>query len=81
MTKAELIKELEALSATLKGRDLSDASIERITKSVREIKRQVEGPSGYDPTLLRELRGLGKEYWRSIDVDKYIREERDSWDS
>lgn len=29
---------------------------------------------------LRELRGLGKELWRSIDVDKYLEEERNSWD-
>jgi len=28
-----------------------------------------------------ELRGLGKEYWRSIDVDAYIAEERASWGS
>jgi len=28
-----------------------------------------------------ELRGLGKEFWRSIDVDAYLKEERDSWES
>ena len=27
-----------------------------------------------------ELRGLGKELWRSIDVDQYLEEERNSWD-
>jgi len=30
---------------------------------------------------VRELRGLGKELWRSIDVEQYIKEERDSWRS
>jgi len=30
---------------------------------------------------LSELEGLGKEIWEGIDVDQYIREERDSWDS
>jgi len=30
---------------------------------------------------LSELKGLGKETWEGIDVDQYIREERDSWDS
>lgn len=29
---------------------------------------------------IRELRGLGKEVWAGIDVQTYIREERDSWD-
>jgi acyl-CoA reductase-like NAD-dependent aldehyde dehydrogenase len=27
-----------------------------------------------------ELRGLGKELWRGIDVEKYIEEERNSWE-
>lgn len=29
---------------------------------------------------VRELRGLGKELWQGIDVEKYIEEERNSWD-
>ena len=29
---------------------------------------------------IMELRGLGKEFWRSIDVDAYLEAERDSWD-
>ncbi len=27
-----------------------------------------------------ELEGLGKEVWESIDVDRYLEEERNSWD-
>ena len=27
-----------------------------------------------------ELRGLGKEVWKEIDVDAYIENERNSWD-
>ncbi len=27
-----------------------------------------------------ELKGLGKEIWKGIDVEKYINEERNSWD-
>jgi hypothetical protein len=27
-----------------------------------------------------ELEGLGKEIWEGIDVDKYIEQERNSWD-
>jgi hypothetical protein len=29
---------------------------------------------------IMELKGLGKESWRSIDVDEYLRQERASWD-
>ncbi|MFQ6055788.1 MAG: AbrB/MazE/SpoVT family DNA-binding domain-containing protein [Methanosarcinales archaeon] len=28
---------------------------------------------------LKDLKGLGKEIWKDIDVDKYIEEERESW--
>jgi hypothetical protein len=27
-----------------------------------------------------ELEGLGKEIWQDVDVEKYIDEERNSWD-
>lgn len=30
---------------------------------------------------LSELRGIGKGIWEGIDIDQFIREERDSWDS
>ena len=29
---------------------------------------------------IMELQGLGKEIWEGVDVDKYIEEERNSWD-
>jgi len=28
---------------------------------------------------LRELKGLGKSMWRKVDVEKYLRKERDNW--
>jgi antitoxin (DNA-binding transcriptional repressor) of toxin-antitoxin stability system len=37
-----------------------------------------EGRSG--KLTLREGRGLGKEHWRTRDVDAYIRDERSSWE-
>lgn len=30
---------------------------------------------------ITELRGLGKEVWRNIDAQEYIKAERDSWDN
>ncbi len=29
---------------------------------------------------IMELKGLGKEIWEGVDVEKYIDEERNSWD-
>ena len=29
---------------------------------------------------IMELKGLGKEVWQGVDVEKYIDEERNSWD-
>lgn len=29
---------------------------------------------------LLELRGLGKELWKNVDPDEYVRQERSSWD-
>lgn len=29
---------------------------------------------------ITELRGLGKEIWEGVDVEKYINDERNSWD-
>jgi hypothetical protein len=29
---------------------------------------------------ITEFKGLGKELWQGIDVEKYIDEERNSWD-
>lgn len=29
---------------------------------------------------ITQLAGMGKEMWKSVDVDKYIRELRDEWD-
>jgi len=30
---------------------------------------------------LSELKGIGKGTWKGVDIDKFIRVERDSWDS
>ncbi len=31
------------------------------------------------PSSLKNLKGLGKEIWKDIDVDEYIKNERESW--
>lgn len=31
------------------------------------------------PLTLRDLKGLGKEIWKDIDIEDYIKKERESW--
>jgi hypothetical protein len=32
------------------------------------------------PPKITDLKGLGKEVWKDIDVEDYIKKERESWD-
>ena len=40
-----------------------------------------ENPAPQKRGRLSELEGIGKGTWEGIDIDQFIREERDSWDS
>ena len=80
MTKAELLEEIVSLSEAVEGRELSEAELEKVSADVRALKNRINAPKDLDPSRLRELKGLGKELWRSLDVDEYIRRERDYCD-
>ena len=47
--------------------------MERIAAALRQRM-----PAG-KTRRITELKGLGKEIWQDIDVQKYVDEERDSW--
>jgi len=32
-----------------------------------------------EPLSLKDLKGLGKEIWKEVDVEEYIKKERESW--
>jgi hypothetical protein len=51
----------------------------RLIEELLALIRDRLGPSKPQHSIL-ELEGLGKELWRSIDVDQYPEEERNSWD-
>ena len=80
MTKAELLRQIESLSLAVRDKELSDHEIDAFSKSVQQLSEKLVTPSLADRRTLRELKGLGKELWRSTDVDEYIRQERDSWE-
>lgn len=55
--------------------------LERYVK-VLENQVQVVGPKNQSlENPAKRLRGLHKDVWREIDVDQYVRQERESWDS
>ena len=55
-------------------------AIELIARSLDQPVA-VAGPVPQKRGRLSELEGIGKGTWEGIDIDKFIREERDSWDS
>lgn len=67
-----------------------EAIVEEIRSLPVETRKQLitvivdsltETPSTTKKHSLRELRGLGKEIWASIDAQDYVNKERDEWDS
>jgi hypothetical protein len=47
---------------------------------IRELTTQAAGETPAEPPhSIMELRGLGKEIWEGIDAQKYVNDERDSW--
>jgi hypothetical protein len=81
----ELGEELEAIRQALAKRSFSEDKLRRLAEVVERLRELV---SPKDLQAIRqaltkgsilELKGLGKEIWRGIDVDAYIKEERASW--
>ena len=55
-------------------------AIELIQHSLDQSAPEVN-PTPQKRGRLSELKGIGKGTWEGIDIDQFIREERDSWDS
>ena len=74
----ELTKRLEELKQALGQCELQQSQLELIEVQIDKLSDLVtsSAPAGRS---LRELKGLGKENWHSIDVEDYLREERRSW--
>ncbi|MCF8051868.1 MAG: type II toxin-antitoxin system Phd/YefM family antitoxin [Desulfobacterales bacterium] len=54
--------------------------IERAGKKIARLSPIDESPSRSRGRLdFRKAAGLGKEIWKDVDVDAYIRQERDQW--
>ena len=76
--KQRLIARLDALKSAVEEYDLPDQVLEAVYAEMNRVDALF--PAGVKTHSIMELAGLGAEYWRSIDIEKYIREERDSWE-
>ena len=68
---------LDALKKAVKEADLPDEALAAIYLQLNSLD-DVFAP-GTKTHSIMELEGLGKEFWRSVDVEKYLKEERESW--
>jgi hypothetical protein len=59
-------------------RRLPDASPRNSGHSAGQTK-EIERPEGWLQSLL-ELEGLGKEYWKDVDPDEFVRQLREGWE-
>lgn len=76
-SKTLAYRRVDRLIDEIKGMD-DYAKLDLLEKLVKPIKRP-PGKSRKTRSIL-ELKGLGKEVWEGVDVEEYIRKERDSWD-
>ena len=68
-TYVEILERARALT-----HDEQRLLVEELTRLLQESQ-----PPRRKRSIL-EFRGLGKEVWKDVDVEKYIDEERNSWD-
>lgn len=54
-------------------------SPEEQSKLVDELSQFTGKKNGGEHSIL-DLDGLGKDIWQGVDADRYVAEERDSWD-
>ncbi len=62
-------------------RKVQDLTIAEQNQLIEDIKRILFNKNAGQPLRsILELEGLGAEIWKDVDVEKYIEEERNSWD-
>ena len=73
-----MVRALDAIKRAVLQRKLTETDLVEARDALEGL-RAIVARSGEKTHSILELEGLGKEYWRSIDVEKYLKEERESW--
>jgi hypothetical protein len=59
--------------------DLLEASRQLSPEDRRALVDALRSDLGEGDCDIGELEGLGEEVWRDVDVEDYVRQERDAW--
>jgi hypothetical protein len=73
-----MARALDAIKSALLKRKLSEADLAD-ARAALEALRSIVARSGEKTHSIREIEGLGAEYWQGSDVDAFIKRERESW--
>jgi hypothetical protein len=82
MTRAQQLgQKLEEAKRTIEQLEISEPDAQLLDEQINKLLIMIS-----DSSLARqgthsvmEWWGVGKEFWRKMDVDEYIRKERESW--
>ncbi len=76
MSTSDYQKAFDAIIQHIKNLTLED-QIKVIDEVKASIQNKIEGKRLHD---ISEFAGVAKDFWKDVDVEEYIRQERDSWD-
>jgi hypothetical protein len=82
MTRAqELGEKLEEVKKRLEQLEISDPDAQILSEQIDRLLEMVSNPERAPERArsIMEWWGVGKEFWGKMDVDEYIRKERESW--
>lgn len=78
-TEKDVRRQIDDLREILRRKLLSDEELEQLRKDLEAIEKGLKQKPDRPMHSVLELKGLGKELWQSIDVDEYLKQERESW--
>jgi hypothetical protein len=78
-TERDVNRQIDELQHALRRKRLTKDDWEQVRVALEKIKEGLAEKPDLPMHSITELRGLGKEIWQGIDVDEYLKQERDSW--
>ena len=70
------VVELDKITREIEGLDYDN----KINLMARMVSMLRFSPVSEKSNKITDLKGLGKEIWKNVDVEEYIKKEREIWD-
>lgn len=80
MSRAEKLYELAKALPEDQAAELLDFAEFLLQKRSRQQAAEAVRAKADNPLDFRQAAGLGQEIWQSVDVERYIQQERAAWD-